>query len=381
MTVPTNGVATPTVNFVVSHLHPTLGLEKAALELFKSLKSAGVETNVIALGGGSEDQAMLPSISLCGTRQRGMARLNVMRGRRARHFEVPHAPTVLVGVWAAIPYLLFGRGRPRQLVVWEHSLISEKVRANRTLPLLRMAARWLYRRADVVVAVSAPLAKDLSSKMSLRRVVTIPNITGPAAPLSQEVVQRRRDSLERTQLIAIGSLTRTKNQQLILRALPLLPNNYSLTIVGDGPDRKMLRQLAESLGIEDRVTFAGRLEPSGVAHALSEAHIMVHTALGETFGYVYIEAAQAGVPVVSTTSELAEEMIPRYAPGLICDRSPEGLAETITLISEYSDAEIGIEAARQSRESDFAEPEIVSRWRHAFGWTDGSPQRGSMFGG
>lgn len=56
----------------------------------------------------------------------------------------------------------------------------------------------------------------------------------------------------------ISVLNKRKNIDAAIKALKLLPDNYKLCIVGDGPDAKRLASLSKSLGLENRVLFTGK---------------------------------------------------------------------------------------------------------------------------
>jgi N-acetyl-alpha-D-glucosaminyl L-malate synthase BshA len=78
-----------------------------------------------------------------------------------------------------------------------------------------------------------------------------------------------------------------------------------LVLIGDGPEREPTEQLAEDLGLADRVRFLGKLE--SVAELLASADLFLLPSEQESFGLVALEAQASGVPVVgSTGSGLAE---------------------------------------------------------------------------
>jgi glycosyltransferase involved in cell wall biosynthesis len=73
-----------------------------------------------------------------------------------------------------------------------------------------------------------------------------------------------------------------------------------LVICGHGPDRGALEKRAASLGIGDSVTFAGRLDPAGIAAELKKADIYVSTSSSDSTSVSLLEAMACGaVPVVS----------------------------------------------------------------------------------
>ena len=103
----------------------------------------------------------------------------------------------------------------------------------------------------------------------------------------------------RSGFLSIGRLLDWKGFHLGLEAFAqsgLTEETY--TIVGDGPFRSRLEELASSLGIADRVHFAGTLDRSDVFNLLSTSRALIHPSLHESGGFVVLEAMAAGSPVI-----------------------------------------------------------------------------------
>ena len=113
-----------------------------------------------------------------------------------------------------------------------------------------------------------------------------------------EVAQIRSQYGERL-VLAVGRLVYYKGFEYLVRSMTQVRGN--LLIVGDGPLRSELRELANSLGLGEKVHFAGKI-PSDLAPYYHAADIFVlpSVARSEAFGIVQIEAMAAGLPVVNT---------------------------------------------------------------------------------
>jgi glycosyltransferase involved in cell wall biosynthesis len=101
-------------------------------------------------------------------------------------------------------------------------------------------------------------------------------------------------------LIAVGSLEPRKNQSYLLQVLAVAQahgRKLSLTMVGDGQDRKALIAEVRRLGLASQVRLLGERHDVG---ALLRAHkLFVHSARMESLGIVLIEAMARGRPVVA----------------------------------------------------------------------------------
>lgn len=100
-----------------------------------------------------------------------------------------------------------------------------------------------------------------------------------------------------TKAVFVGRLDPQKDHATLLRALALTPRIH-LLLLGDGPLRNRLEQLARDLGVSDRVTFAGFR--NDVPQTLKACDIYVHSTTSDGFGIAACEAMAAGLPVIAS---------------------------------------------------------------------------------
>lgn len=102
----------------------------------------------------------------------------------------------------------------------------------------------------------------------------------------------------------VGRLVSDKGCDGLLRAVALLKPRIpeiELIIIGDGPERKRLWDLASTLGIEESVSFLGALPPIQVARELQQCNVLCVPSLWkEPFGIVAIEGIACGCLVVAS---------------------------------------------------------------------------------
>lgn len=163
--------------------------------------------------------------------------------------------------------------------------------------------------------------------------------------------------------ISIGRLLHWKGFHLGLRAFARmdLPDT-EYWIVGNGPEERRLRALAEGLGVADRVEFLGNLSREEVFRRLGECAVLVHPSLHDSGGMVCLEALGSGRPVVcldlggpavQVTAETGFK-----APARDPERAVEGLAEAMSTLARRHDERkrMGV-AARRRVEEHFS-------WQH-----------------
>jgi len=330
------------VSIVVSRLYPVTGLESVTLSLVRAIAPTH-DVRIIVLADETSDVVAHPDVEVesWGPKVVKWKRLwTIPRAFRHRR-QLDGSVIILSGAWAAIPMLLaLPRRLCRHTLVWEHSLDNHQININKRLKILRAVARPLYSRARATVAVSESLRSDMHAAGFRDPIEMIPNIV-------REFKARDTDDVVPGRLLTVGSLSKVKNQELALRALALLPDRFSLDVLGDGAERPRLEALAAELGIADRVHFHGYV--ADPARHFARAQIVVHPSHSETYGLVMFEAAQCNKPVVAANKGVMAEVIPRLAPGAVAEPRPEDFAAAILSLDQNPVSEHEFAQAAQRR--------------------------------
>lgn len=130
-------------------------------------------------------------------------------------------------------------------------------------------------------------------------------------------------------LACVGTLSTKKGQDRIIAALPDIPG-ARLVLVGTGEDEDMLRVLARTHGVADRVHFTGAIDHDLLPLILSAADVMVLPTESEGLANAWVEALACGTPVVTTDVGGAREVILNKLTGrLLTERTPEAVAEAV----------------------------------------------------
>ncbi|QTX33440.1 glycosyltransferase family 4 protein [Aminithiophilus ramosus] len=179
-----------------------------------------------------------------------------------------------------------------------------------------------FRRADGAVCVSEAVRRHLGGRLPERTVV-IPNGLPPA---------RRGWAGEgfpaNPRFLFVGRLTRLKGLDVVLEALSgLLNRPWSLDVVGDGPQREEFEALARSLGVSERVFFAGFRDD--VEAWMAQAGCLVFPSHHEGMGLVALEAIRMGLPLVA--SDL-EALRPLASGGLVPPGDVEAWREALSAL-------------------------------------------------
>lgn len=172
-------------------------------------------------------------------------------------------------------------------------------------PLSRRWLVWVSRTfsnmADWVIVPSTPIKNLLEGYGVTVPIDVVPTrVRLAATDAAAGIAIRARHGIhdDVPVLLNVGRLAEEKNVALLLEAFARTHGSH-LLLVGDGPLRGRLQERAQTLGIEDRVSFAGFIEHRSIAPYYAAADLFVFTSLTETQGLVLDEALQMGVPVLA----------------------------------------------------------------------------------
>jgi glycosyltransferase involved in cell wall biosynthesis len=158
-------------------------------------------------------------------------------------------------------------------------------------------------------------------------VIPLTSVTSQAATIRW---QSQRPASDVFRIIQVASLSRVKNQRLLIDSLPIVREKIDahLDLVGEDTLRGELQKHAAAIGIAEDVTFHGFLPQARVLELLSRADLYVQSSLHEAAGVSVLEAAAAGVPVLGTLAGYVADWSPTKAMAL-GDAIPESVADAI----------------------------------------------------
>ncbi|MBW4436876.1 MAG: glycosyltransferase [Pleurocapsa minor GSE-CHR-MK-17-07R] len=189
------------------------------------------------------------------------------------------------GRWLGIPSLV-------SVVGGELVALDDIDYGNARSPLGRWTARQALSATHLVV-MSAYLRRQMPAVPDERVLVLplgIPIDDGDERPKSRTPYR----------LVHVGSLVPVKAQQTLLEALRLLPVGYTLDMLGTGPLLQRLQYIAQRLGVDDRVTFHGKVSREQVFAHFDSAALHVYASLHEGMPVALLEAASRGLRSAGT---------------------------------------------------------------------------------
>jgi glycosyltransferase involved in cell wall biosynthesis len=339
----------------VAHVHRMRGVggsERHLLTLLPALAARGLDVVFVGLDDPAwdardfYDALAVPALRLGSPRDADP----VLLGRLVRDLraDVVHTHLVHADLYGGLAAKLRGA-----------RLVSTKHNDDpfRTGPF-RYVERALTRATDRVVAITDAL-----------RRFTVEQVGVPAAKV--ETIHYGLDDLpfawgenppadvreDARVVLSVSRLAEQKGVDVAVRALPSLPADVVLVVLGEGPERVSLEQLARELGVERRVHLLGRVPD--VAAWLRRASAYVQPSRWEGFGLGVLEAMLASLPVVaSNVSSLPELVVDGETGVLVPPDDPQALAAATAAVLDRR--ELGT-AGRERARREFSVARMADR--------------------
>lgn len=245
----------------------------------------------------------------------------------------------------------------------EHHL--ECLRCNARLGGIESLKMWLltFPRRYLCEVVSSNVTPTvwLSTVLRLPRTTTI--VHGVCLPVRHQPTQ---DFASPPTFVFLGRLVSTKGAEILLAAADKLKDQgyaFRVKIVGDGPDRDLLRKRASRAGLEGWIEFLGYLSDEGVEKVIAGAvAVVMPSVAGEVFGLVAAENMLRGKLVIASDIGALREIV-GDAGMLFPPGDDVGLASCMRMVLENVPGAIALGEKASQRATRLFDEKIMLR-RH-----------------
>ena len=288
------------------------GVERVGLEIIRQFIRRGIAVDLIVTRSGGEMWNSIPA----GARVVNLKAWKIESNSLGVLTSLPALVRYLKRRRPAVLISTLGAGNVVSLITKKYFLRDLKLiarhencfslqRKHAKIGIYYRLLKWLFPVADSVVAISKDAAEDLRNCVPLaaESITYVPNPVVTATLLEQARIPLKHTWLDDPTvpvIIACGRLVLQKDFPTLLKAFADLKRsrNARLIILGRGPDKPQLVNLAHELGIQTDVEFAGF--QSNPFSYIAQSQVFVLSSLFEGLPTVLIEALACGTPVVAT---------------------------------------------------------------------------------
>lgn len=214
---------------------------------------------------------------------------------------------------------------------------------------LRPITRLIWRQASAVISNSQGLKELALQTDSHQEIAIIPNgvDTTHFLPNPKKVVQEPY-ILHLT--LGASRVTDRKGIKYLIEAIQLLKDEcpLELTVIGDGNAKARLEQLVIEYSLTSQITFVGRIPREETLRYYQAADIFVLPSLNEGMSNAMLEALSCGLPLVTTRTGGAMELVKDGENGLLVEyRDARDLARALRKVAQ--DADLRVRMGEKSR--------------------------------
>ena len=213
-------------------------------------------------------------------------------------------------------------------------------------PLIMQA--MVARRIDGMITSSKVGVGELQEAFGVRPEQVHLVYTGVSTGIFSPGPWERREA---DRILFVGNAEdRRKGIRYLLEALAMLPSQVRLRIVDQGiPHKRFAPSQVRALGLENRVTFTGRLSEAELLEEYQRARVLILPSLFEGFGLPVAEAMACGTPVVTTRAGSLPEVVGDDEEGglLVPPKSPRALSQAIAKL--LADDDLSQDLGRRAR--------------------------------
>lgn len=231
-----------------------------------------------------------------------------------------------------------------KLYTTEHSTNNRR----RKYKIFKIIDEFIYSKYNVIISISIKATESLKNFIGdCSNIITIEN----GVDIEKYSQLTKIDFGKQDKIITmVAGFRVAKDQDSLIRAVSLLPNEYKLWLVGDGERREILENLVAELNLTERVKFWGIC--SDIPQILEQSHVVVLSSHWEGLSLSSIEGMASARPFIASDVDGLREIVRGYGV-LFPHQDSESLANEIKLLCEDSKKYQKIAQSCQERAKQF----------------------------
>lgn len=315
------------------------GAEHVVVHLTKLLRKKGHTVDVVAFNG--EETAFMRELEETGCRiyklGKGFYNLSYIPKLRKimREYDIIHTHNSSPQLFAAIANIGLGK----TLITTEHSTNNRK----REHPMFSFVDKWMYGKYAKVVTISRIAEDKLCNYLGISTNQTSDSLRDKITTINNGVdvnafyhAESLPEMAHRGKFVTVmvAGFREAKDQETVIRAIALLPDEYELWLVGDGVCRPEIESEIVKQEVAERVKLLGIR--SDVPQILKSADVVVMSSHWEGLSLSNIEGMSSGKPFVASEVNGLKEVTSGYGI-LFPHGDAEALADVIKKLHDDSE--------------------------------------------
>lgn len=206
-------------------------------------------------------------------------------------------------------YYFFNKKVEIKKIATFHTLVTEQLKYvwldnNFFESLIWKLLIRMYNKADHIITPTETIKKIIQKR----------GITRPITVISNGIIEfkAKKNYTKKDKLVYVGRVSYEKNIDILIKAVAIIKKKIpaiTITIIGDGPDRKRLQDLTKQLKLENNIVFKGWIPNNQLNQEIINCDILVTASTMETQGIALLEAMACGLPVIGANKYAIPELV------------------------------------------------------------------------
>ena len=164
--------------------------------------------------------------------------------------------------------------------------------------LMKLLIKFTYKYADLCVSNSNYISKEYNKKYNLK----FKTIHPPSFINDEKAIKKTKKNLHQFSIGTVCRLTNEKGLKEFINSISKLKFDFKFFIIGDGPEKKKLRELAIKLNIKNKIIFCGFQNYLQIKNRLKAMDLFINCSYFEGFPNSVVESLANGTPVLASQS-------------------------------------------------------------------------------
>ena len=271
------------------------------LPYIEEFKAAGHQTLVMASGEGADFD--IPFKKRSFSLKNALLMVKIRKIIKKEKFDIIYLHTTLAAFWVRLA--LKGLKERPIVVNTVHGYLFGSGFSSLHNKIYLACERLVRKQTDYILTMNSEDEKiAIESGLALSKTY---KINGMGIDFSKKEIQASEPKAPPKNLIYVGEISERKNQILLVKALEKTEGT-SLTLVGDGKERKSIEKYVKKHGLNDRVTITGFTKNVGAY--LKNADLYVSASKIEGLPFNILEAMRARLPIVASNIKGQSDLLP-----------------------------------------------------------------------
>ena len=198
----------------------------------------------------------------------------------------------------------------------------------------------LIKKSHYFITVNDSLLNYFNKKHEIKKSCVIMNFPYLNKSNFKKIDLFKKNNWKNSSYLIVyqGVINKGRGIDIIIRTLKILPDNFKLVIIGDGPLKEELKNLSSKLNLSKRVDFINKVPINKLLNYTSSCHIGINLLEDYNLSKKYAspnklyEYIHAGITVIASRTVENIKVFNKYNIGKLVENNPNNIAKNIQLI-------------------------------------------------